>query len=479
MTSKAHRAVVALLGTAALATGAFAAFRYSADKKLEDDGSAPNVAVSLPPSTADATQRVDDTSRRYARNSPQYDTKLDAEEQRLFMFDVRERAVRRAHGDVLEVGVGTGRNVPFYNGGIVSSLTLVDVTREMLEYSIAKAAMRFAAVGQPAVLAAAADTTATTTSAGAGPGASASAGVAGVSAAIVGGGCVLLPQSDFASAPASALPASPSSSSSFFRSLAPAAAPAAAPATAQQLPSPSEAAAAVSRLFPPTVTAALGPLASVAPASPFPALPAPGLNTPTVFDSAGALAAAASLSTASAAYAPLFEQHGVPVPPPAAPALPAPAATSAAAAAPPSTTAARLAAARAAAPPRTAFVLADAHALPFAAGSFSTVVDAFGLCSYHDPVAVLREMQRVCRPDGTLVLVEHGRGDGALVNMEIQMGRDRHKRLWGCDHGKDIAAIVKTAGLRVLSVEKRHKGTTSTIIAQPALPVDAQAGKAT
>ena len=33
----------------------------------------------------------------------------------------------------------------------------------------------------------------------------------------------------------------------------------------------------------------------------------------------------------------------------------------------------------------------------FESGSFDTVVDTFGLCSYEDPVAALREMARVCR----------------------------------------------------------------------------------
>ena len=37
---------------------------------------------------------------------------------------------------------------------------------------------------------------------------------------------------------------------------------------------------------------------------------------------------------------------------------------------------------------------------------FDTVVDTFGLCSYDDPVAVLKEMQRVCKPDGKILLLE-------------------------------------------------------------------------
>jgi SAM-dependent methyltransferase len=43
----------------------------------------------------------------------------------------------------------------------------------------------------------------------------------------------------------------------------------------------------------------------------------------------------------------------------------------------------------------------DAGKMRFKSGFFDTVVDTFGLCSYEDPVAVLREMARVCRRSST------------------------------------------------------------------------------
>lgn len=50
----------------------------------------------------------------------------------------------------------------------------------------------------------------------------------------------------------------------------------------------------------------------------------------------------------------------------------------------------------------------DAHHMGFEDSSFDTVVDTFGLCSYDDPVLVLKEMKRVCKPDGLILLLEHG-----------------------------------------------------------------------
>ncbi|WP_394361179.1 class I SAM-dependent methyltransferase [Amycolatopsis sp. SB7-3] len=50
---------------------------------------------------------------------------------------------------------------------------------------------------------------------------------------------------------------------------------------------------------------------------------------------------------------------------------------------------------------------ADAHALPFDADSFDTVVCTLGLCAIPDDGKALREMARVLRPGGRLILLDH------------------------------------------------------------------------
>ncbi|HYO72421.1 MAG TPA: methyltransferase domain-containing protein, partial [Archangium sp.] len=49
----------------------------------------------------------------------------------------------------------------------------------------------------------------------------------------------------------------------------------------------------------------------------------------------------------------------------------------------------------------------DVTALPFADASFDTVTCTFAVCTFTEPLAALREMRRVCRPGGTLLLLEH------------------------------------------------------------------------
>ena len=56
--------------------------------------------------------------------------------------------------------------------------------------------------------------------------------------------------------------------------------------------------------------------------------------------------------------------------------------------------------------PTVPLLASDALALPFAAGVFDAVTVSFGLRNFVDPRAALREMARVTRPGGRLVVCE-------------------------------------------------------------------------
>ena len=67
--------------------------------------------------------------RVWDKSAPSYDRQLDFVE-RLMRDDGREWIGERATGRVLEVAIGTGRNLPFYTAA--TSLTGVDLSPEML-----------------------------------------------------------------------------------------------------------------------------------------------------------------------------------------------------------------------------------------------------------------------------------------------------------------------------------------------------------
>jgi len=60
------------------------------------------------------------------------------------------------------------------------------------------------------------------------------------------------------------------------------------------------------------------------------------------------------------------------------------------------------------------FEVADALGLPFGDGSFDIASIGFGIRNVDDPVACLREMARVVRPGGRVVVLEFGQPRGAF-----------------------------------------------------------------
>ena len=103
--------------------------------------------------------------------------------------------------------------------------------------------------------------------------------------------------------------------------------------------------------------------------------------------------------------------------------------------------------------------------LAFPDNSFDTVVSTFGLCSYEDPLGALSEMQRVCKPEGRILLLEHGQGTWGFINRWLAMGAANHAKHYGCVWNKPIAALVDEAGLSVLRSRRWHFGTTYSIVA--------------
>jgi ubiquinone/menaquinone biosynthesis C-methylase UbiE len=79
------------------------------------------------------TERV---RRLMDKQAPRYDRQMNFFDRVLFGGG-REWACSQARGDVLEIAVGSGRNLPFYPAGI--ALTAIEFSPEMLELARARA----------------------------------------------------------------------------------------------------------------------------------------------------------------------------------------------------------------------------------------------------------------------------------------------------------------------------------------------------
>lgn len=73
-----------------------------------------------------------DLSDRFDREAEGYDEKVDISETLLFLTSKRKKLTAQAKGHVLEVAVGTGRNIPYYNTKQCATVTLLDASGPML-----------------------------------------------------------------------------------------------------------------------------------------------------------------------------------------------------------------------------------------------------------------------------------------------------------------------------------------------------------
>lgn len=97
--------------------------------------------------------------------------------------------------------------------------------------------------------------------------------------------------------------------------------------------------------------------------------------------------------------------------------------------------------------------LADAQHLELPSGIFDSVVATFVFCSVPDPVQGLREIGRVVRPGGQILLLEHVRIDRPIVSTMMDILAPLVVRLNGANINRRTIENVRIAGLQVERVE--------------------------
>lgn len=92
--------------------------------------------------------------------------------------------------------------------------------------------------------------------------------------------------------------------------------------------------------------------------------------------------------------------------------------------------------------------------------SFDTIVDTFNLCVYSDPVKALKEMKRLVRIDGRVLLLEHTRSINALLAAYQDLTANATAAMSkGCYPNQDVLKLVHSVGFKVLNCEYHAVGS--------------------
>ena len=111
--------------------------------------------------------------------------------------------------------------------------------------------------------------------------------------------------------------------------------------------------------------------------------------------------------------------------------------------------------------------LGDAQQLDFPDNTFDDVVSTFVFCSVPDPALGLKELLRVTKPNGRLLMLEHVRAGNELIGLMMDVMNPVMVRLSGANINRRTVENVRQSGWQLEQVEEMGmKGIFKLIIAR-------------
>lgn len=91
----------------------------------------------------------------------------------------------------------------------------------------------------------------------------------------------------------------------------------------------------------------------------------------------------------------------------------------------------------------------DIQDMDFPDNSFDYVVATCVFCSVPDPVKGLKELGRVCKPDGEILMLEHMRSENAALGKVMEIINPVPVTVWGANIDRKTLENIHEAGLTI------------------------------
>lgn len=91
----------------------------------------------------------------------------------------------------------------------------------------------------------------------------------------------------------------------------------------------------------------------------------------------------------------------------------------------------------------------DVQELQFPDQSFDTVFATFVFCSVPNPILGLKELRRVCKPEGRLILLEHVRSGNRILGLVFDALNPMVVRMMGANINRKTMDNIRQAGWNI------------------------------